>query len=204
MRNCKSFSTLLLQLKNFILTFQSPTHQTSSAARHMSKASDNYTKRQHTLLRPSKISLNTKLKVERVLERLSSVTESWHKENNKKQLFEGVVNQTDFNFKPVFDLSPRDQLRPEINGVIKSQNNETIIDINFNPPKIFTRILITGYILCLVLSLILLLLPKTIDLPIKHFWWLPLLFIPLNQIIFSSYWKYKIKISTNKLKSLLK
>ena len=156
------------------------------------------------MLRPSKISLNTKLKVERVLERLSSVTESWHKENNKKQLFEGVVNQTDFNFKPVFDLSPRDQLRPEINGVIKSQNNETIIDINFNPPKIFTRILITGYILCLVLSLILLLLPKTIDLPIKHFWWLPLLFIPLNQIIFSSYWKYKIKISTNKLKSLLK
>ena len=134
---------------------------------------------------------------------LSSVTESWHKENNKKQLFEGVVNQKDFNFKPVFDLNPRDQLRPQINGIIKRQNNQTVIDINFNAPKIFTRLLIASYTLCSVLSLVIFLLPKTIDLTIKDFWWLPLVFIPLNQIIFSSYWKYKIQISTNQLKSLL-
>tara|TARA_Y100001934_G_C11719661_1_gene480653 strand:- start:46 stop:516 length:471 start_codon:yes stop_codon:yes gene_type:complete len=156
------------------------------------------------LLSPSKISLTTKLEVQRVYEILSSVTESWHKENNKKQLFEGVVNQKDFSIKPVFDLSPRDQLRPQIKGVIKRKNNQTTIDLNFNAPKIFTRLLIAGYILCLVLSLVIFFLPKTIDLPIKYFWWLPLIFIPLNQIIFSSYWKYKIQISTNKLKLLLK
>jgi hypothetical protein len=76
--------------------------------------------------------LQTELTKSQILENINKVTESYHKELSKTQLFEGKVSGDSFKIYPTYDLRLRDHFRPEIEINLKEENSKTKVIINFN------------------------------------------------------------------------
>lgn len=146
----------------------------------------------------------SRLKCNEIIDKLRDVTDSWHKESNKKQLFEGEISNTSFNIKPVFDFGRNDSIRPIIIGLIKSHKGNSKIEINFIPPKNFKILLIATISFQALIGLVMFWIPKTEEFPFLKYWWVLLLLCPLNYLMYSQYWIIKVNLSLKKLRILFK
>ena len=99
--------------------------------------------------------LKSDLVKDTVLEKLNEVTQTWHKEDNQSQLFEGRINGDKFTLYPTYTLAPRDQFRPKIEMSLKQKENYTQVNLNFSLPKLIKRFIPAAFIICLIAQLVL-------------------------------------------------
>ena len=82
------------------------------------------------------------LETEEVISKLKLITFKFNNnplENNK---FEGKIESNSFKILPIFDFGPREQLRPEIIGVIKNTEEKNVIKLEFRIPNFVLYLLI--------------------------------------------------------------
>ena len=82
------------------------------------------------------------LETEEVISKLKLITYKYNcnlLENNK---FEGKIETNNFKIVPIFDFGPKDQLRPEIVGIIKNTGINNVIKLEFGIPNLVVYLLI--------------------------------------------------------------
>ncbi|WP_211208932.1 hypothetical protein [Cytophaga aurantiaca] len=68
---------------------------------------------------------------EDIWKRLHNVTEPYN-EKNTSSLFEGSIAENSFRLYQLFDYGMKNQLRPEINGILVQKNEFNEIELAFN------------------------------------------------------------------------
>lgn len=81
-----------------------------------------------------KVVFESELDTAEIIQRVQAVTENFHT-GKTGYLFEGKIAEAEFKILPTFDYGPRNQLRPEITGLVKSVNNKNLIELQFGLPN---------------------------------------------------------------------
>jgi len=149
-------------------------------------------------------SFRTDKTAEQISNSISWITESFHKESNKKQLFEGRVSKEVFEILPVFDYGPRKQLRPLIEGEIIDKGTFRIVDVKFGLRQEMKLLLVIGLIFNLVMTVILGATPFLAKFPLKDIWWVIPIIAVVTILGLHKYWNVKVQRSINILRRCIK
>lgn len=148
------------------------------------------------------ISLITKLSIDKTINEIKSITRQYGSRRNKAHMFEGKFSDNDFVLYPIFNFGQLEQLRPEIQGELIQQNNETIINLKYRLSSTFIFIFVFAIVFNLGVSLLLMLLSNmTIWMaPVSRFWWIIPLVVIVSIFIFNQYFDFKVSKSIRILK----
>ena len=119
--------------------------------------------------------LKTYLDKSLVFEKLNNVTENWHKEDTKTQLFEGKIRGDNFKIYPTYDLAPRDHFRPEIEINLTQKKTHTQVNLKFSLPKRIKRFIPLAYIIYSIVQVLLVYVYFWTDFKIPF----PFIFLPI-------------------------
>ena len=76
------------------------------------------------------------LETEEVISKLKLITYKFNNSRLENNQFEGKIETNSFKILPIFDFGPREQLRPEINGLIKKIEENNVIELEFRIPNL--------------------------------------------------------------------
>lgn len=155
-------------------------------------------------MKSKKFYLQTNLSENEVIQRMESVTDSWHKEGSKKQRFEGKVSQSTFDIKAVFDNNPYTRIKPLISGIVKKKDNGSVVDLTFRCPSVIKVLVYISSLLYLAIAVVLFLLKNSSDLSITKFYWCFLIASPVNYFGYLQLWNSGIEASLKSLRFVLK
>ncbi|WKL48967.1 hypothetical protein Q1W71_04090 [Flavobacterium pectinovorum] len=131
------------------------------------------------------------LESEAIIAKLKLITYKYNSNQFEKNQFEGKIENDNFKILPIFDFGPREQLRPEINGIIKNNEKNKVIKLEFEIPNLLLYLLI----LILNFSIVIYLFIKPIKNESFLTWKFFLFVIILTFFMFCSYLNVKIKKS---------
>ncbi|MBC7524635.1 MAG: hypothetical protein H7239_09380 [Flavobacterium sp.] len=89
------------------------------------------------------------LETEGIIANLKLITYKYNSNQFENNQFEGKIESDNFKILPIFDFGPREQLRPEINGIIKNR----VIKLEFKIPNLVLYLLILFINFCIVIYL---------------------------------------------------
>lgn len=135
------------------------------------------------------------MSIKEMLLKVQSVTGRYHHAWTNK-LFEGVVTPDGFCVLPTFNYHRQNQLRPEIIGEWRTENQHVEVDLKFRLPKNQKNLLGIVFFLNLVLAMIK---PSFFPFSIE----LTLSFIVLTVVVFYLFFMFKVDKSERILKELL-
>ena len=133
----------------------------------------------------------TSLETEEIISKLKLITYKFNGNRFENNQFEGKIETNSFKILPIFDFSPREQLRPEISGKIKDTKGNNVIKLEFKIPNLVLYTLIILINLGVVIYLYILPLKNESFLTWKFF----LFIIVFSTLMFFNYLNTKIEKS---------
>jgi len=150
------------------------------------------------------IHLSSDLAIEDVINRVKLITRQYGSKKKKSFVFEGKINENDFEIYPIFNFGSREQLRPKINGSFSLTNEQTCLKIRFSLPQTLKFLFIISFLFNLLLIILLKYLSSNTDIPFIDKWWILIPFLIITIIIFDVYFKFKVSQSIRILEDVTK
>ncbi len=150
--------------------------------------------------------IKVNLTVDEVISRLQKVTESWHKEDTKAQLFEGKFKDDKFEIMPVFHFRTytKDYNRPVIKGEVISIEKGVEIKMEFSLPSTIKLGRTLAFIFFPVAIVGLWIAKLVFDAPLPYIFIIFATLIPIQIPLMDQWINYRIKQSIAAIRKVLK
>ena len=148
------------------------------------------------------IELKSNFNKEEIRNKLQLITKMWGSKQTLEHQFKGKINEKEFIIYPIFNFESREQLRPEIQGRIISDNSSSLIGLKFRLPQQIKFLFGIAFLLNFGLISVMLFFPHLTDFPLWDKWWIILCVFLITYFIFLFYFNYKVSKSIKILKNV--
>ena len=148
------------------------------------------------------IELISDLSIEKTIDEIKLMTRQYGHKKNETHMFEGKFIDNQFEIYPIFNLGPREQMRPKILGQLIQQDSKSKILIKFRLPFSIKFLLVLAVFLNLGTALSLMLIHYLTDwlTPVSDCWWIIPPFMIVGFFFGDKYFNFKVSKSIRIIK----